>query len=78
MVTEEAIFARNCIHNIDNTHIWAVDIPHYVQEDNLQKRVLMNVRALIVNEQLIVTIFLPNRVSGAQFSLLMKRSYILY
>lgn len=67
LATDEAIFTRNGIHNIHNTHIWEMENPHAIKRAHFQHRFSLNVWAGIVNDHLIGPIILPNRMDGLQY-----------
>lgn len=67
LVTDEAIFTRNGITNLHNTHVWAIENPHAVVRNHFQHRFSLNVWAGIVDERLIGPFILPNRMDGLQY-----------
>lgn len=67
LVTDEAIFTRNGIHNFRNTHYWALENPHATRRTNFQQRFSVNVWAGIVNGVLIGPFILENRLTGALY-----------
>ena len=67
LVTDEAIFTRNGIHNFHNTHYWSLENPHVTRRTHFQQRFSVNVWAGIVNGILIGPFILDNRLTGALY-----------
>lgn len=67
LVTDEATFTRNGIHNFRNTHVWDIENPHAVRRTNFQERFSLNVWAGIVNGMLIGPFILPDRMNGLDY-----------
>lgn len=52
LVTDEAMFTRQGVFNMHNTHTWAVEHPHTVRQDNFQHRFSLNIWVGIIGDQL--------------------------
>ena len=64
MLTDEANFSRNEIKNFHNNHVWAEENPHAVVESNHQNQFSVNVWVGIVENHIIGSFFLPERLNG--------------
>ncbi|XP_044265289.1 uncharacterized protein LOC123011749 [Tribolium madens] len=67
LFTDEAIFTRDGISNRHNTHIWADKNSHQVYEHHFQDRFSLNVWADIIDDHLIGSHVLPQRLTGAAY-----------
>jgi hypothetical protein len=64
LFTVEATFTRNGINNTRNSHRWAHENPHGTVETNFQCRLSINVWCSMIDDMLIVSVILDDRITG--------------
>jgi hypothetical protein len=65
--TDEAGFTRDGVMNLHNLHVWAEENPHPTRSSSFQHRFSVNVWAGIVDDQLIGSYVIEDRIGDAQY-----------
>ena len=67
LFANEATFTRNRINNTHNSHRWSHENPHGTVEINFQRRFSINVWCGMIDDMLIGTVILDDRVTGKNY-----------
>lgn len=67
LFTAEALFSRDGMLNLHNTHKWAAENPKTTREKHFQHKFKINVWAGIIGDTLIGPVMMPDRLGGEEY-----------